>query len=74
MTENVEDVPNLPIADHQKKKKKFRIKKENSKIIKSAIETISSIIDETKITITKKEFIIEAMDPSRICLMTNNEH
>lgn len=61
--------PELPIEDKKEKVKSFRIKKENSKIMKSIIETLSSIIDETKITITKSEFIIEAMDPSRVCLL-----
>lgn len=69
MTENIEEIPEIPIEDIQEKKKTFTIKKENSKIMKSIVETLSSIIDETKFTITKSEFIIEAMDPSRICLL-----
>lgn len=65
----MEEPEKIPIEDKKKTKKTFKIKKENSKIMKSIVETISSIIDETKITISKKEFIIEAMDPSRICLL-----
>lgn len=45
------------------------LKLENSKILKALIETLSSIIDETELTITGEEFIIRAMDPSRICLL-----
>ncbi len=47
----------------------FQIKKENSKIMKTIIETLRSIIDETKIRVTPSEFIITAMDPSKICLL-----
>ena len=47
----------------------FQIKKESSKIMKTIIETLSSIIDETKIRVTPNEFIITAMDPSKICLL-----
>ena len=47
----------------------FSLKLENSRIIKSIIETLSNIIDETMITITKDGLCIKAMDPSRICLL-----
>ena len=47
----------------------FSFKLENSKILKNVIETLSSIIDETQITITEKDLFIKAMDPSRICLL-----
>lgn len=47
----------------------FELKLENSKILRAIIETLSSIIDETEIKITPDEFIITAMDPSRICLL-----
>ena len=47
----------------------FELKLENSKILRTIVETLSSIIDETEIKITPEEFIITAMDPSRICLL-----
>lgn len=47
----------------------FTIKLENGKILKGLIETLASIIDETELVVTPKEFIITAMDPSRICLL-----
>jgi len=50
-------------------KKHFTIKIDNSKILKAIVETLASIIDETKIQITPGEFKISAMDPSRICLL-----
>lgn len=63
--ENVEEIQ----QKEPEKVKTFMFKLETSKIMKSSIETIASIIDETKFTITKKELRIEAMDPSRICLL-----
>jgi proliferating cell nuclear antigen len=53
----------------KKKAKGFILKKENSKILKTSIETLATIIDEAKFQITPSEFIVEAMDPSRICLL-----
>ena len=50
-------------------KGQFVLKVENSRILRAIIETLSSIIDETKIVVTPKEFSIKAMDPSRICLL-----
>lgn len=50
-------------------KTQFTIKLQNSRILKGIVETLASIIDETDIQITPKEFKIEAMDPSRICLL-----
>lgn len=50
-------------------KEKFLLKVDNSRILRAIIETLSSIIDETMIVVTPKEFTIEAMDPSRICLL-----
>ncbi len=47
----------------------FVLKKKNSKILKSIVETLASIIDETEFRVTPKEFTISAMDPSRICLL-----
>jgi proliferating cell nuclear antigen len=47
----------------------FKLKLENSKILKSIIETLASIIDETQLRINPYEFTISAMDPSRICLL-----
>ena len=53
----------------KEKKAEFMIKLENSRILKAIVETLGSIIDETKIQITPGEFKITAMDPSRICLL-----
>ncbi len=50
-------------------KEKFLLKVENSRILRAIVETLSSIIDETTIVVTPKEFTIKAMDPSRICLL-----
>jgi len=50
-------------------KESFVLKVENSRILRAIIETLSSIIDETTIVVTPKEFTIDAMDPSRICLL-----
>jgi len=47
----------------------FKIKKENSRILKVIIETLASIIDETEFLVTPDEFTITAMDQSRICLL-----
>lgn len=47
----------------------FEIKLDNSKIIRSLIDTLSSIIDETELQVTPDTFLIKAMDPSRICLI-----
>jgi len=50
-------------------KESFVLKVDNSRILRAIIETLSSIIDETTIVVTPKEFTIKAMDPSRICLL-----
>jgi len=47
----------------------FSLKMNNGRLLKGIIETLSSIIDETEIFVTPKEFTISAMDPSRICLL-----
>ena len=47
----------------------FEIKLNNGKTLKGIIETLAGFIDETTINITPKEFIITAMDPSRISLL-----
>lgn len=47
----------------------FTLRLDNSRILKVITETLSSIIDETEFKVTPKEFIITAMDPSRICLL-----
>ncbi len=47
----------------------FKLKIENSRILKGIVETLASIIDETEFRVTPKEFVITAMDPSRICLL-----
>jgi len=48
----------------------FKLKLENSRILKGIVETLASIIDETEFRVNPKEFTISAMDPSRICLLT----
>lgn len=52
-----------------KKQLGFELSLQNSKILKSIIDTLASIIDETEIIITPKQFMIKAMDPSRICFL-----
>lgn len=52
-----------------KKQEGFELTLENSRILKSIAETLASIIDETEIIVTPEEFMIRAMDPSRICLL-----
>jgi proliferating cell nuclear antigen len=47
----------------------FKLKLENSRILKGIVETLSSIIDETEFKVNPDEFTITAMDPSRICLL-----
>ncbi|MHA1526961.1 MAG: proliferating cell nuclear antigen (pcna) [Promethearchaeota archaeon] len=47
----------------------FKLKLENSRILKGIIETLASIIDETEFIVSPNEFTISAMDPSRICLL-----
>jgi len=47
----------------------FTLKMDNSRILKGIIETLASVIDETEFRVSPKEFIITAMDPSRICLL-----
>lgn len=47
----------------------FTILKRNSKIFKTIIETLSGIIDETEVIVTPYEFVVKAMDPSRISLL-----
>lgn len=47
----------------------FTLKLDNSKIFKTMIKTLSSIVDETELMITPEQFKIKAMDPSRICLL-----
>ena len=52
-----------------KKQKGFELTIKNSRILKSIVETLASIIDETEIIVTPEEFMIRAMDPSKICLL-----
>lgn len=47
----------------------FELKISNNKVLKGIIETLGAIVDETEIKITPTEFMITAMDPSRICLL-----
>lgn len=49
--------------------KQFTLKMEKSAVLKQIIETLAAIIDEVKITISKKKLLVEAMDPSRICIL-----
>lgn len=49
--------------------REFELKKDNSRILKGIIETLSSIIDEAEFTITPEALIVSAMDPSKICLL-----
>jgi len=45
------------------------LEKENGNILKTIVNVLSEIINETDITISPKEFYIEAMDYSRISLL-----
>ncbi|MEA3248430.1 MAG: proliferating cell nuclear antigen (pcna) [Nanoarchaeota archaeon] len=47
----------------------FYFKLENSKIFSVIVETLNSIIDECIIDVSSDELQINAMDPSRICLI-----
>jgi len=47
----------------------FTLKFDNSRVLKGSIETLASIIDKTEFRVTSKEFVITAIDPSRICLL-----
>jgi proliferating cell nuclear antigen len=47
----------------------FTMKLDNSKVIKGIVDTLSSIIDETEFLVDPDKFVIQAMDPSRICLL-----
>ena len=47
----------------------FTLYLENSRILKGIVETLAGIIDETEIKVTPKQFMITAMDSSRICLL-----
>ena len=49
--------------------KQFSIKKESGKILKAIVETLAGVADETKIAINSEEFVVKAMDGSRICLL-----
>lgn len=53
----------------ERKMSDFKLKLENSRILKGIVETLSSIIDETEFKVNPDEFTITAMDPSRICLL-----
>jgi len=47
----------------------FTLKKDNPRILKGIMETLSSITDEGHFSITEQALIFEAMDPSRICML-----
>lgn len=47
----------------------FTIKLDNSKILKTIVETLSKIFDEANFIVTPKELTVKGMDPSRICLI-----
>lgn len=53
----------------EEKSGEFTIKKENPKILKGIVEALGSTIDECNFIIKKKAFIVEAMDPSKICMI-----
>lgn len=42
---------------------------DNSKILKGIVETLVSIVDEAQFIVTPKEFVINAMDSGRICML-----
>jgi proliferating cell nuclear antigen len=45
------------------------VKFDNPKILSNIVKGLSSIIDETNLSITPDAFSVKAMDPSRICLL-----
>jgi proliferating cell nuclear antigen len=47
----------------------FTIKLENSKILKTIVETLSKIFDEANFIVSPKELTVKGMDPSKICLI-----
>jgi len=47
----------------------FALKLDNSKILKGIVETLVSIADEAQIIVNDKEFVINAMDSGRICML-----
>lgn len=49
--------------------KQFTIKMNNNTILKTIIETLAAIVDEVKFVVDKKKLLIEAMDPSKICIL-----
>lgn len=53
----------------EESKKRFKLKFENSKVLKNIVETLSSIIDEANFIVAPERFSVKAMDPSRICLL-----
>jgi proliferating cell nuclear antigen len=65
----VEEQIDEDIKEPKELGKGFELQMENSKILRTLIDTLSSIIDETEIQITEDAFLIKAMDPSRICLI-----
>lgn len=73
LEEELEESPEEEKAEEKPKKKpqkmgSFKIKKENSRIIKNCIETLAAIVNECYIVVKPKEFSVTAMDDSRICL------
>ncbi|MBY8988604.1 MAG: proliferating cell nuclear antigen (pcna) [Candidatus Lokiarchaeota archaeon] len=50
-------------------KSQFTIKLDNSKILKTIVETLSKIFDEANFIVSPKELTVKGMDPSRICLI-----
>ncbi len=53
----------------KEEKAQFTIKLENSKILKTIVETLSKIFDEANFIVSPKELTVKGMDPSRICLI-----
>jgi len=60
----------VKITPKKRLKEQFKIKKENSKILKSIIETLSALIEETQLIVTPEGFHIKAMDPSKSCMVS----
>ena len=62
------------MAKKNKKEEKaqFTIKLENSKILKTIVETLSKIFDEINFMVSPEGLKVKGMDPSKICLIELN--
>ena len=47
----------------------FTIKVANSKILKGIVETLAGIVNETQFRANPHEFVVDAMDPGRVCMV-----